>query len=130
MNMQRSRMLRQSMAEEQRKLEAARQAFVVSPCADENESASFYEAADNCILFMQRAGQRLRHLEQSLAVIEHRLHCLCADCGEDIPARRLAAQPEAMRCAECQADWEEEYRRLHPAPGADRYERYLYSAQE
>lgn len=31
----------------------------------------------------------------------------CRDCGEEIPARRLAAVPGCGRCAECQADFEE-----------------------
>lgn len=32
----------------------------------------------------------------------------CRECGEPIPAARLAALPDAERCAECQKDFEEE----------------------
>lgn len=32
----------------------------------------------------------------------------CRECGEVIPAARLAVLPDAERCAECQADFEEE----------------------
>jgi len=31
---------------------------------------------------------------------------LCKDCEEPIPARRLEAWPKAVRCAECQDDFE------------------------
>jgi len=31
---------------------------------------------------------------------------VCADCGEAIPAARLAALPGAIRCLECQTDFE------------------------
>ena len=27
----------------------------------------------------------------------------CIDCGEDIPAARIAANPSAIRCIDCQA---------------------------
>lgn len=128
MNMQRSRLVRQSMAEEQRRLDAARQAFLVSACADENEVASFYEATGNTLIFMQRAQERLRYLEESATAIENRLHSLCEDCGEEISQRRLAARPETRRCADCQAEWEEEQKCLYPILGADKYNSHLYNA--
>lgn len=31
----------------------------------------------------------------------------CRECGEPIPAARLAVLPDAGRCAACQADFEE-----------------------
>lgn len=128
MNRQRSRLVRQSMAEEQRRLEEARQLFLISSCADENEAASFYETTGNTLIFMQRAQERLRYLERSAAAIENRPHNLCADCGEEIPPARLAARPDALRCAPCQEDWEEEQQCLCPLLGADKYNSYLYSA--
>ncbi len=30
----------------------------------------------------------------------------CPDCGEEIPAARLAAVPDAVRCVDCQRDRE------------------------
>lgn len=32
----------------------------------------------------------------------------CRECGDPIPAKRLAAVPDAERCAECQQDYEME----------------------
>nr|WP_245560883.1 TraR/DksA C4-type zinc finger protein [Desulfovibrio aminophilus] len=32
----------------------------------------------------------------------------CRECGEPIPVARLAAVPDAERCAECQQDYEME----------------------
>jgi phage/conjugal plasmid C-4 type zinc finger TraR family protein len=31
---------------------------------------------------------------------------ICIDCDEPIPARRLAVQPNAERCVQCQSDFE------------------------
>jgi phage/conjugal plasmid C-4 type zinc finger TraR family protein len=40
----------------------------------------------------------------------------CRDCGEPIPAARLAALPDAERCAECQQDFEEQAGRPEGRP--------------
>lgn len=40
----------------------------------------------------------------------------CRECGDPIPAKRLAAVPDAERCAECQADFEEEAGRPEGRP--------------
>jgi len=40
----------------------------------------------------------------------------CRECGEPIPAARLAALPDAERCAECQKDFEEEAGRPEGRP--------------
>jgi len=108
MNTQRARVLRQFIEEGQRALADAQRAVVIPHCADDNELASCYENISVNIIGMQRTGQRLRHLEQSMAVIESQPHGLCIGCGEKIPPRRLAVQPEAVRCAPCQEEWEEE----------------------
>lgn len=123
-----ARILRQSIEEEQRKLAEARQSIAARPCADDNEMASFYESADVTITLMQRARQRLLYLERNMAVLETRPHCLCEDCGEEISLRRREARPDALRCAACQADWEEEQRRLYAATGFNGYTSHLYTA--
>jgi len=40
----------------------------------------------------------------------------CRECGEPIPAARLAAPPDAERCAECQQDFEEQAGRPEGRP--------------
>ena len=37
----------------------------------------------------------------------------CADCGKDIDAKRLLAQPTALRCIACQEKFEAAERRVH-----------------
>jgi len=115
MNTERTGALRQSLEEERRKFAEGREALVVSPCADENEFASVNEHANIALIVMERARQRLRHLEQSISVLENRLHNFCEDCGEEIPQRRLEAKPDALRCILCQQELEEGQRPLHLA---------------
>ena len=119
MQQHRTRVLRAAIEEERRKLAEARGAFVAVPCADENETASFHENLNVVTIFMQRAQQRLRHLEHSMAALEHQPCTLCEDCGEDIAPERLAARPDATRCTRCQEDWEEDHlRRMAAGHGA------------
>lgn len=119
MQQQRTHLLRAFMEEERRKLAEARGAFVAVPCADENEIASFHENIHVVTIFMQRAQQRLRHLEHSMAALENRPGSLCEDCGEEIAPARLAARPEATRCTRCQEDWEEEQQRITAVTGRE-----------
>jgi len=112
MHTERTNALRQSLEEERRKLVEGKEALIVSPCADANECASIYEHASITLIVMERARQRLRHLEQSIAVLENRPHNCCVDCGEDIPQRRLEAKPDTMRCIACQQELEDTQRRL------------------
>ena len=44
----------------------------------------------------------------------------CIDCGKDIPAERLEAIPEAVRCVEDQARYEATLRARWPPPPRDR----------
>lgn len=111
MNQQRAQILRASIDAERRKLDEARRAFVVEPCADDNESASYHENINVVTIFMQRAHNRLRHLERSMTALEHQPDSCCQDCGEEISPQRLAARPDALRCTRCQEEWEEDQQR-------------------
>jgi DnaK suppressor protein len=42
-----------------------------------------------------------RQIRLALARIEHGTYGICANCGADIPAARLAAHPIATRCMAC-----------------------------
>ncbi|MDV7144942.1 TraR/DksA C4-type zinc finger protein [Tropicimonas sp. TH_r6] len=48
----------------------------------------------------RRAGERLR-LKAALARLEEGEYGYCTDCGEEIAAGRLAADPAIARCADC-----------------------------
>ncbi len=47
-------------------------------------------------------SQRLRKIEDALARLEQGEYGLCADCGEEIAANRLRADPAVVRCRDCE----------------------------
>jgi DnaK suppressor protein len=51
---------------------------------------------------IERDVRELREVEGALARIHEPEYGVCADCGEDIPFTRLAANPAAARCTACQ----------------------------
>lgn len=51
----------------------------------------------------QRDILELRAVTQALARIEEGSYGVCADCGSDIPAARMKAQPAALTCVACQS---------------------------
>lgn len=75
------------------------------------------DPADNIGQLVDReisAGE-LEQLARQLAAVEAALERLragtfglCLDCGDEIPARRLAAVPWAFRCVACQQAFEAE----------------------
>lgn len=54
----------------------------------------------------------LRQVEAALKRAAEGTYGRCDSCGEDIDRARLRAQPSALRCLRCQADYE----RAHPQP--------------
>ena len=50
----------------------------------------------------QRDIVELRTIAQVLSRIDEGSYGTCADCGADIPAARLRAQPAALTCVACQ----------------------------
>lgn len=59
---------------------------------------------------LDRIGQDdqivLSNIEEALARIENGAYTICADCDEEIPQERLRAYPMAIRCVQCQSDFE------------------------
>lgn len=49
----------------------------------------------------QRRAQRLRLIDAALVRMDGGEYGVCAECGEDIPAKRLAVDPAFARCVEC-----------------------------
>ena len=54
----------------------------------------------------QAARQRRRQVEAALARIDSGEYGECLGCGENIKSKRLAVQPEAALCLECQSQRE------------------------
>lgn len=108
MKPQRTQILRASIAEQKRKLDEAKCAFVFEKSPDELDRASCEENINVMTIFVQRAQSRLMQLERRVSELEHQSGSYCIDCGEEISARRLAACPDALRCTQCQEQWENE----------------------
>ena len=49
-----------------------------------------------------RGQDELRRIDEALARMEQGEYGVCAECGEDIPKKRLEAQPYSILCVECQ----------------------------
>jgi len=62
---------------------------------------------------LSRAIAELREIESTLRRLHTPEFGLCADCGEEIPFKRLQANPLALRCIACQSGFE----RSHAQPG-------------
>lgn len=57
------------------------------------------ETKENLI---ERAEERLRHIDQALGRLARGNYGTCAECGEAIPVERLIAVPFAIYCVDCQ----------------------------
>jgi|SRR5947209_8060499 len=53
---------------------------------------------------------RMVEIEQALDRLDDGKYGTCAQCGKDIPPRRLQAQPLATMCIDCQRDVEKRKR--------------------
>lgn len=112
MHQQRIERLRTFVQAERQLLAVAQQAFQISPCADENDTASLHEHINMMTLLMHRSQARLVNLESTITALETQISTLCQDCGEEIAPQRLLARPDALCCTRCQEEWEEEQEEL------------------
>lgn len=53
-----------------------------------------------------RDSLRIRRIEQALEDMADGVYGICESCGEDIPVKRLKANPEARRCIRCKTEME------------------------
>ncbi len=53
-----------------------------------------------------RDDAELKRIDAALARLRDGTYGQCADCGDDIDAARLLAEPTALRCTECQSRFE------------------------
>jgi RNA polymerase-binding transcription factor DksA len=65
-------------------------------------------------VFLEEEARRIEEARRALA--EGR-YGICVDCGVEIPAERLRAVPEAVRCVECQRIFEGKHRQSNRGPG-------------
>jgi RNA polymerase-binding transcription factor DksA len=58
-------------------------------------------------IFIEEGERRIAEARRALA---DGSYGICKECGRDIPAARLEAMPEAVRCVECQRRFEGRHR--------------------
>jgi RNA polymerase-binding protein DksA len=90
----RLRELRARVEEIQRDLASARH-------PDSEERATELENDEVLERLDERGSQEIRAIERALRRIEAGSYGVCAGCGEEISARRLAALPYTDVCLEC-----------------------------
>ena len=78
----------------------------LDPCADENEFASRVTELGVSLSLRGRMQQRRRQVEEALRRLDLGGYGLCEECGDDIGAARLMANPVATLCVHCQAEQE------------------------
>ena len=59
--------------------------------------------------------EEARRIAEALHALEAGTYGTCVDCGAEIPADRLRAVPEAVRCLECQRVFEARHRQANRA---------------
>jgi len=67
---------------------------------DDDAAASAMRDAD--VSGLERAARELALIDAAMERLSTGNYGVCVNCGESIPAERLAAYPEAARCAGCQ----------------------------
>jgi len=83
---------------------------VLSQDADEPSHREDERALGRALGDIGRA--ELAEIDAALARIEEDRYGLCVDCENEIPLRRLEAEPAALRCVACEALHEAAARRL------------------
>lgn len=75
------------------------------------------QSADRVVAFdsVTRNWQMSSLISEALERIENHTYGLCADCGEQISEKRLAALPWAKYCISCQEDADRSHRSLKDA---------------
>jgi RNA polymerase-binding transcription factor DksA len=59
--------------------------------------------------------EEARRIAEALHALELGTYGTCVECGAEIPAERLKAVPEAVRCLDCQRAFEARHRQVNQA---------------
>jgi DnaK suppressor protein len=74
----------------------------IEQAADEMDQVQAAEARDLAIRSLDRSVRRLRQIEEALRRLDKGEYGICANCEEEIGAKRLRALPWAQFCLKCQ----------------------------
>lgn len=75
--------------------------------SDAGDRSEADRETDTTISMAQRHAVELQEIDAALARIADGSYGMCEDCGGDIGAPRLEAQPSARRCIACQEQLEQ-----------------------
>ena len=81
--------------------------------ADEGTETHDQELDETTVMILEEELARVKEARQALA---DGSYGKCVDCGNEIPAARLEAAPEATRCVEDQSRYEARLRATGPPP--------------
>ena len=70
---------------------------------DQGTETFMQEMDETTEMILEEEANRVREARQAL---ENGTYGTCVDCGKEIPAARLEAQPESVRCVEDQRAYE------------------------
>jgi DnaK suppressor protein len=76
---------------------------------DEGDDAAASMLADLDLAAVHRDVEELREVEAAQVRLKAGTYGVCMKCGVDIPYARLAAQPAARRCIDCESRLEKMY---------------------
>lgn len=82
--------------------------------ADAGSETHEQEVDETTSMMLDEEERRIQEARRALA---DGTYGTCVDCGKEIPARRLEAMPEAVRCLEDQRRFEGRHRQLGEAGG-------------
>lgn len=74
----------------------------IEQAADAMDRVQAAEARDLAVRNLDRSVRRLRQIEEALRRLEKGEYGICANCEEEIGAKRLRALPWAQLCLKCQ----------------------------
>jgi DnaK suppressor protein len=79
-----------------------REGITIEKSADELDEVDQASERDIAVHNLDRESQALRHIRRALRRIDEGDFGECANCGEEISRKRLAALPWAALCLQCQ----------------------------
>ena len=103
---ERQRVLTEEINTKRHDAAAASTEDVIGGVGDPGDESVARMQADLSIEEVGRDAEELNDIDAALGRIKDGSYGECVECGNEIDHRRLDAQPTAMRCIECQSQWE------------------------
>lgn len=103
---QRQRVLNEAMDRKREETSSASTEDVIGGVGDPGDESVARMQADLSIEEAGRELEELRDIDAALQRIADGTYGYCDKCGNEIEYRRLEAQPTAVRCVECQTQYE------------------------